>query len=461
MVTALALIALTLFGFMCLMSLFKPHWALVLVFSFLAYEQLITSIVAPLARRSWIINVTAAGFAGLALLSAMMMGRKPFRGLKNPNTFLIAFLYLFAYFGVTYSMAPDAAHYFVKTGLPYMALMLVIFPQLVCSQEQIKRMCLPVLVIGCALMGLIFISPRTQFYGSRMFIDLSYTVGGDSKGNPLAIAEFGGILVIVGSLMDQRAKNVLVSLLRMTAILLGIAIAFLVGSRGQLVFSVFVSVLFYPLAHEIKNIKQFFFRAASLGVFSLFLFILAKTVLFASAATERFSSQDIADGINGRMYFYTETLNAYFSRPGSFLQGIGTGSFNAVVPHGQEGFLYPHNLVIEVLAHHGLIGFSALMLIFLFTMVHSIGLIRAGFRGTVDRSVAAIVIALGVYMTMLAFKQGSFLIIPFPFYMYLVISKIYQRMVLDSRESAYLYEEEADYGEYEDYGYDQELEPAE
>lgn len=456
MVTALALIALSLFGFMCLMSLFKPHWALVLVFSFLGYEQLIASIVAPLARRSWIINVTAAGFAGLALLSAIVMGRKPFRGLKNPNTFLIGFLYVFAYFGVTYSMDPGAGHYFIKTGLPYIMLMLVIFPQLVCTEEQIKRMCLPMLVMGCALMGLIFISPRTEFFGSRMFIDLSYSIGGDSRGNPLAIAEFGGILLIVGSLMEQRAKNVLVSLLRMTAILLGIAIAFLVGSRGQLVFSVFVSVLFYPLAHEIKNTKQFFVRAGSLGIFSLFLFVVVKTVLFSSAATERFSSQDIADGINSRMFFFTSTLEAYFSRPGSFLQGIGTGSFNAVVPHGQDGYIYPHNLVIEILAHHGLIGFSTLMLIFLFTMIHSIGLIRASLRGAIDRSVVAIIIALGVYITMLAMKQGSFLIIPFPFYMYLVISKVYQRLSLDSRDNSYSYED--DYSDYEYYGTDEQVE---
>ena len=444
MATILTAIALSVFGLMCLMSVFKPQWALVLILSFMGYEQLMNSFVPFLAQRSWVSNVVAAGFAGLALVSAMAYGRRPFRGLVNANTFLIISLYLLAYAGYTYSMAPEAAIYFIKTGIPYLVLMLGILPALVCTHDQIQRMSVPLLFVGCILIVLILISPRTEFYGTRLFIDLSYTGGKADRGNPLAIAEVGGLMVIVAALMNPRSSNLLISLLRLGAIILGLSIAFLVGSRGQLVSSAFIAILFYPLAHEIRNVKQFFLRAFSVGTFGFVMLFVSKVFLSASDATQRFSYDQLAQGISGRMYYITTMLQEYGARPGSYLQGLGTGSFNALVTTDSDGFLYPHNLVIEVLTHHGLIGFSILFGIFCVTGYHSWKLIRAGLQGAIDRSVVAIVLGLAGYVTLLSMKQGSFLVIPVPFYMYMVISKIYTRSVLDGEIG---YQDNSDPGE--------------
>ena len=449
MVAALTGIALLIFGLMCAMSLLRPHWAMVLIFTFLAYEQLITSFVTALARRSWIINVTAAGFAGIAVATSFLAGRQPFRGMKNINTALIFGLYLFCFFGATYSMMPEAARYFLKTGTPYIILMLVILPLLVCTTEQITKMCVPLLFVGCALICLILISPRTTIFGFRLFIDLSYTVGSsDSRGNPLALGELGGMMVIFASLMEQNSKNLLISALRAGSIVLGIAIAFLVAARGQLFFCAFFAVVCYPLAHEIKNAKQFFLRAFSLGALGMILLLVAKFFLAGSEATQRFSAEDLGEGFAGRVFFATSMLDAYGSNPANYLQGLGVGSFNAIVPHDGDGFIYPHNLVIEVLTHHGLIGFTLLSLIFLITAYHALQLLRAGLAGAVDRSAVAILLAMAGYTTMIAMKQGSFLIIPLPFYVFMIISKVYMRSVLDAQ--AYGYEDQYD-DEYEEY----------
>ena len=446
MATVLTAIALGVFGFMCLMSLFKPQWALVLIFSFFGYEQLITSFVPFIAHRSWLMNVITILVSGTAVLFAFIFGRRPFRGVWNINTALIFCLYIFAHFGILYSMMPEAGVYFLKSGAPSVLLMLVLFPLLVFSAEQIRKMCVPLLLVGLALILMILVSPRTELYGTRLLLDMSYTMGSGEFGNPLAIAEVGGLVLIVATLMEPKSKNPLIGILRVLAILFGLLISFLVGSRGQLVFSLFFAVLLYPVAHEIRDIKQFFIRAGSVGFVAVVLGLVIKMFLLSSNASERFSVENISEGIAGRMYFITTMLNEYGARPANYLQGLGSGSFNALVSHDSDDFIYPHNLIIEVLTHHGVIGFTLLCGIFLLTAKHSLALIRAGFSGTFDRSSIAIVLALAGYVTMISMKQGSFLLYPLPFYMYLVISKLYYTWRIDSRtyEPSVQYDQEYD-----------------
>ncbi len=455
MVALLSGIAILLFGALCLLALFKPHWTLVLIFTVFAFEQLLESFFSFFAQKSWVINVATAGIAGVALMISLIMGKRPLKGFLNPNTFLILSLYLFAAFGVLYTMSPEAGRYFLETGSPYFVLMVLMLPALISSTEQISKMTVPFMGVGLIMLTLILLSPRTEFYGTRMFIDLSYTRGGGERGNPLALGELGGTMMIIAVLMEPERKNVLITLLRIAALLVGLSVSFFVGSRGQLVFSLFVAVLCYPIAHEIKDIKQFFIRTFSIGVTLLLIAFVAKTFLLGSEATERFSSENISQGIDSRMYYITEMLSAWGGRPANYLQGLGTGAFNAIVPHGQDGFIYPHNLVIEILTHHGLIGITLLSLIFLITAMHGLRLIGLGRQGLINRGVIAIILAMTLYVTMISLKQGSFMLYPLPFYMYMVVSKLYSRTMSELQESAQFAEwddDESSHEQYEDYG---------
>ena len=434
MTSALIAFALGVFGLMCFMSLIRPHWALVLIFSFFGYEQLLSSFLPIFAQKSWLINVLATGFAGLAVVSGMVAGRKPLRGSLNANMVLMFLLYIFASTSVLYSFMPSAGMYFLRAGAPSIVLMCVILPLLMYSEDQIQKMCVPLMLVGSALVLMIFVSPRTEIYGTRLFIDMSYTRGLGERGNPLAIAEVGGFMMITAVLMEPKSKNPLISVLRAGSILLGLLISFLVGSRGQLLFSIFFAVMFYPLAHEIRNLKQFFARAVSIGFLGLVILIVSKIVLGSSDASERFSADNLSDGIAGRMYYITSIFEEYASRPTRYLQGLGSGSFNAFVSHDGDGYIYPHNLIFEILTHHGLIGITLLAGIFMLTGKQTISLIRSGYSGAVNRSSIAIVLALAAYVTMISMKQGSFLLYPLPFYMYLIISKIYRRHILDAAE---------------------------
>ncbi|MFG0315238.1 MAG: O-antigen ligase family protein [Phycisphaerales bacterium] len=439
----LSAIALLVFATLCFLALWRPHWAGVLALSYIGYEQLLSSFYAAFARNSWFLNVLSGSVVLMAVLFSIVMGRKPVRGYININTVLVGLLYVIAVFGVTYSMMPAAGMYFIKKGLPPAALMLVLFPIAVLSWDTLKKMAFPMMIMGSFLVLMIIISPRTKIYGSRLFIDLSYTGASTSeRGNPLAIAEVGGYVMLFAALIEPDRRSTVLGLVRLGAFTLGAAIAFLVGSRGQLVFALFFSALFYPLAHQVKDVKQFFFRAGSGGIALGVIAIVGKVLASSSASSARFTASDISTGLQGRMYFATELLGEYAVNPANYLQGIGTGSFNAVVKHGGEGFLYPHNVVVEVLAHHGLIGLAVLTGIFAITGVHMLKAYRMARKGLLDRSAVAIMLALICYTTMLSMKQGSFILIPLPFFTYLLLSKLVTRQ---SVSEAYNWSSEEEY----------------
>ena len=425
MSTVLAAISLLIFAFLCFKALYRPWWASVLVLSYIAYEQFLVSYFTVLARHSYILNITAGLVALSSVMVAILNGRRPYQGYFNLNTILVGLLYALAIFGVSYSMMPAAGMYFIRQGIPVAGLMLVILPLLVDSMDHIRKMSVPLMLIGCSLVTLVLISPRTQIYGARLFIEYSQTMGSkDDRGNPLALAELGGLMILFATLMEPQRFVGLTNLLRTLSIILGVSIAFLVGSRGQLVFAIALAVMLYPLSHSVRDIKQFFVRAGAIGIFGIIMAVIAKVFLASSVSSQRFTADDISVGLQGRMYFATSMLNEYVANPAYYLQGLGTGSFNAIVRHGGVGYLYPHNLIIEVLTHHGMIGFTLLMGIFAMTGYHLYKLWRLAMKGIVDRSAVAILLAFTFYLTLLSMKQGSFILIPIPFYAYLISSKL-------------------------------------
>ena len=88
---------------------------------------------------------------------------------------------------------------------------------------------------------------------------------------------------------------------------------------------------------------------------------------------------------NGRFELWGEAWHAFLQHP---LLGIGTGGFARLEPV----FLYPHNLFLEALSEHGVVGFAVIALLFGFG-VHRLA--RARRRSAPDnRARAALVIAL-------------------------------------------------------------------
>lgn len=423
---------LSLVAFMVLMGLRRTEWAMLLVMYLLPIEQLLSSYIPYLARNTMASNLLVGAVAVTAVLLEQVRGGNPFRGYINGATTFTALLYLFTILGAIWAPLAPAARYFLATGIPYYGLLLVFMPALA-SAEGLRRIQGPIVFVGCLILIFIILSPRTVIYGMRMFVDLSYATGSrDSRGNPLVIGELGGMIVIVAALMGSGANRPILLLFRIAAVLLGLWVTVLSAVRGQLIFAVLISVACYPLANEVKNLTQFFTKSAIAGVMCVFFYIAFKFFLSESGeSAERWSSAEVSEGLSARTFFARELLGAYFSRPGYVLQGLGTGSFNAYVAHGSEGYIYPHNLFVEVLGEHGLIGFALLIGALVCVGAAAKRLILSAKWEPRMRPAYAMAVGLCGYMSMIAMKQGSYAIVPIPFHWYLVLAKVERRNRMD------------------------------
>jgi hypothetical protein len=454
--------ALVVFGmmFLVIQGILKTQWAVLLVLSFLPLEQLLSSYIPLLARTSWITNVGVGLIALFALGLEFARGNRPLNGYFNSTWVLVALLYVFTVLGIFWSPIPEAGKYFFRTGFPYWMLLLVILPGLIRDLENIRKFVVPFMIIGSLIVVLILNSPNTRIYGGRFMVDLSDTLG-SSKAltNPLATAELGGAILIVAALYKPTVHVKPVLLIRIAAVFAGIGIMVLSGTRGQLVFSVMLSVLFFPVAYQIKNISQFFLTSAAAAVMGGAFYIALKAFFGSTDANtaSRWTTEGISRGLSGRQGFATLMLGEYFSSPGAFLGGLGTGAFNFYSFEQRDRFLYPHNLLIEVLTEHGIIGFGLLMGIFYTMAKGSLRLFRMYRDNPTYRPVCAILYALCAYVTLISMKQGSYALVPLPFFWYLVLAKIEHRARNQAEADQQLnfnddYDSYDEYSDYQDYG---------
>lgn len=451
MTTILTAIVVLGMMYLILQGILKPQWALLLVLTFLPLEQLLGSYIPLLARKSWITNVSVGLVAMFALGIEFLRGQKPLNGYFNTTWMLVFLLYVFTAFGIFWSPVPEAGRYFLRTGFPYYMLLLVILPGLIRDLENIRKFVVPFMIIGSAIIFFILNSPRTEIYAGRLFVDLSQSTGSSSdRASPLTTAELGGAILIVAALFkpSRFAKPVL--LLRIASIFAGMGIMVLSGTRGQLLFAVALSVAFFPVAYQIKNTAQFVLTSGAVGMLCGIFYLAIKVFFVSGDSSARWSAAGLSQGMSSRMYYATTMLGEYAGNPGALIGGLGSGAFNAYVDENTENYLYPHNLIIEVLTEHGLIGFGILLGIFLTTGLAALRLFRCYRDDPVYRPVLAILLALCAYVTLISLKQGSYAIIPVPFYWYLVLTKIDRRVRSQQSFDDYRYEE-LDSAEYDGY----------
>lgn len=439
--------------FLIFKSLLKPQWAVLLVLSFLPLEQLLSSYIPLLARTSWITNVGVGLVAMFALGLEFLRGQRPLNGYFNITWLLVGLLYVFTVFGVIWSPIPEAGEYFIRSGFPYYMLLLVILPGLIRDLENIRTFAVPFMLIGSLIIFLILVSPRTEIYANRLYVDLSYSTGRRGElASPLTTAELGGAILIVAALFKPQNYIKPIMLLRITSIFAGMGIMVLSGTRGQLVFAIALSVLFFPIAYQVKNMAQFILTSAGGGVMGLIFLVALKLFFAGGAAADRWSSEGISQGMSSRMRYATIMFGEYISNPSALLGGLGTGAFNAYVDENADHFLYPHNLVVEVITEHGLIGLALLTGIFVTTGLSALRLFRYYKDDPVYRPVLAILLALCSYVTLISMKQGSYALIPVPFFWYLVLAKIenrvrHQTVFVSAQVQDEQYDDYADYGE--------------
>lgn len=426
-----AVIVLALLG--AAMVLAQPRWAFVMVLLMFPLKQLLQAYI-PVLRggNQWAPNVAIALLAGFALALRLFRRANLVKPYLNAGTFCVAGLYAMAGVGLLYTPAFDNAALLWKDGLPYQVLLLVILPMLADDTEDLRRMMVGLMVAGTAIALLIIFNPAAGEFGGRIMLDVDVqrTSAGRGGGNPLAIADFGGAVAVVGALTLQRRGGAFSKGLRAAAVLLGMGLAVWSGSRGQMIATVLVCVAFYPLARPFRNLKQGVLLVLGLLVLTGILYVTIKLFL-TEAAAQRWVGRQWTQGMGGRIEAILILLRAWAESPLAWVVGLGTNAY-----HSLTGALYVHNVAVEALAELGIIGFLLFMGAAVATARSGLALWRKHHEDPERRAAVAALLGLAAFSTLTALKQGCIITFPAPFYWWLVVTYVAKREALQEREAA-------------------------
>lgn len=414
---------LILFGTVVLAawSIARPPWAFALLSLMFPLKQVLQGYLPQLVPYG---PHMSAGFAAIAAMAVFMKATRQKLTVAtffNPVTFCTLGIYALMLFGMLYTPAREQAMSMLKDGFPYIIVFLFIYPFLLSSLDELRQGIFLTVLLGSIMTVCFFFNPSAQWTGGRLVINLGLKFGVmDFTSNPLALADTGGMMMIFAALMNFKDKGKLGIVFTVAGLVLGLGLAIVSGSRGQIIFAVVVSVLMYPIARQIKDVKQFLLVAAGTGFMALIVFATFSFFL-EGEALRRWSFNLVQEGTTDRQQRVLEAIGYYFSRPAGWILGNGTNSF---AYFKSAAFEYPHNIIAELLLDYGIVGLSLGLMAGYFTFKNARQMIRIWGDDPVARGTVAAWIGICLFALLTAFKQGSVIGQPVPFYFWIVLAKI-------------------------------------
>ncbi|HZW05802.1 MAG TPA: O-antigen ligase family protein [Phycisphaerales bacterium] len=400
----------------------KPKYAIVPALMFFPAEQILMGYVPAFRwQYGWVMNLAVGLVALFGVVHHFFRKERIFEGALHKVFYAILALYIYMMITMLWTPSPDSAEHFLKKSWAYFFLFFLVAPLLVRDLEDLKSLCVPLMVTGIAVMGLMLINPNAKFINDRFSIDLGYQVGfGQIQSNPLAIADAGGILAIIAALYRRNEPSALLTMLKWTGVLLGLALALLSGSRGQVLASVAIIAIALPFATGSRSAVKAAGSMALVGVMVGFLYVVFSNFVIG-AGQDRWSGQG-SSGIGERLEMIKTIMTAYFENPGQWLIGLGAGSFNAFYLFRTSAFphWYPHNIIVESLTEYGVIGLTLVLVILYFSFRAAFRLIVLAGEDRARRTTAVIFAALILFQFMMSMKQGYLLGMP-PLFMFCLI----------------------------------------
>ena len=383
-------------------ALQRPSFALALVISMFTVKQLVQ------AGNPWLMQPTGSlAINAMVLLTAVAsialrfsrVGRDPVSAVNIPWLATIA-LFMWSIVTCLWSPADDAISA-VTTGAPYFVLGVVVAPFLIRNWAEASEFQIAMLWIGIPTALLILVSPDFSMKYGRLGIDV-----GTSRSNPLALGEFGGIMVLAAATIRYPGRWLLLA--RLAALLLGTALAIRSGSRGQLLSAVVIAMVFYPLAAPVRNPRALVGTVIGIAIIAFAASQLLGLLLDDPLEAKRFTFEEMVYGkssASGRVNNVVILYKAWLSNPTAPIVGLGLGAFSSFTE--SIGDPYSHVLFADGVFELGLPG-----ALFLFTFVWTsttaaIGMIRASEPYPARRNAAAMFVAWYAYEMLLVNKQGS------------------------------------------------------
>lgn len=421
MTAIIGYILLLAVGVGLLYTLKQPRWAFMLIVMQFPLKQLLQSYSPFLVSQGALINIAIMLVACTAVLVRVFRREPVLLGFRNPVTNCVFGIYLLGLAGIVYTPVPGNAFEMMRSCSPYYVEMLLVLPLLLLDVRDFRRMLTFMMIFGIIITVMIFVNPAAKVESERLTIDLGQGLGvSNMKSNPLALAEMGGLMALVAALIVYEGKSQALIVLRVAALLAGLGLAIASGSRGQVIAATAMAVLFYPVAHKVKDIKQFFLLAGGLGALGGVLLLTFK-LFISSENAARWDLTLMLDSFGERAGRVGMLVQAYIESPASWIQGLGTNYFSYIT--GQD-YDYCHNVLVELATENGVLGLTLFCLTCYYTIRESRRLFAIYANDASLRSATALLMAIFCYQMFLSLKQGCNWTLPTQWCWPLIIAKL-------------------------------------
>lgn len=395
----LSIVSVTLIALAYLYAVTRPAWAVAVVLTMFATEQLLQAS-NPVFRThgslaNFIVGLVVLG----ALTNAFLSGKLRWSRWITPAAVLTLLLYLYAAISWFWTSSPEWLAEYIRWTSPYIMVTLGLAPLLVGSFKDLRDFRFAMLVLGTLVAALIILSPGFELVNGRYVVNID----NDSRTNPLAIGALGGMLVLLSVLGPSTEVGLGILALRATAFFAGLGLGFMSGSRGEVLSALAFSMAFLPMARRVANLGQFVGIVAVVAIFLIG--VISVRSLFVVAENEdRWSSEGMLYGSLGRIENAVDLANHYFRRPVFWLTGLGSAAFHDLPT--RSGDPYSHVIVADLIFELGLPGVVLGTSIFALAVKNSRRLFAMVKDDPPARALVAYLAAFTAYEFTLANKAG-------------------------------------------------------
>ena len=387
----------------------RPPVILAVAFCSYSFEQWAQATSTFFAYHPTVINYAVGGLTILALLAVVLRGENP----VTPVTYgFLVWLSLIILAIASYIWSIDKAItlQFLIFYMPYVVTFVALVPQSINRQGDVRIGLMSVLIVGAGIMVMLLLNTRVHEWGRTILVAEGRGVvdrGGNvhQRLSPLAIAEMSGQLLLIATLLNFKRLGRFLVVGRWLVILLAIALIIRSGTRGQMFASVLAAATFFGVSRGYGRVLLTVVGPAVLAMFGGLSFWLFSA--FTTTTASRWSLEKMfAEFQETRLFMVQKLLNYWMeSSPIHWVLGLGSSSSFSSEILG----VYPHMIMVEVLAELGVVGFVLLCILYLLVVRAWFKLYRIYRHDPIGRGVVATLGALALYGFILSFKQGSFL----------------------------------------------------
>ena len=385
----------------------RPSVILSLIFLLFALDQWGAARAGGYLPSEAFTNYLVAGLTVLAVIILFLYGR-PHRLLGGPAFWMVLALFVYAFVSISWVTVPGKAMDLWSVNFQYLVIFLLAAPLLVQDVDDLKEAMLALLLLGTPLL---FCFNFLLEWGYR-----GYYVNGELVRLPLALAQYGGYMMIVGALFGPKHSYWL--LLRLAAIALGLLLIVKTGARGQFISAMLCCGVMFGLGRAsfspvrlilVTAVASVVLAAAYAGAITYM-----KSVPELQGTAARWSIDRLFEDYGERsirVLRIEDMLEAWSDNPGTMLLGLGnSASYDPDITGCTSPIgCYPHNLPVEILTEQGIVGFGIFAILMLYVGIVAVRTISDPTIRDEDKGPLKVMFAFMIFEVILSLKQSSLL----------------------------------------------------